>query len=89
MFPYMMDLYTVFVENVFGGFWLSVLGLACIMGFILLMGGISPFSIMTFLIIFFFAMSAGYGMEIVSIPFIVAVVIWGLFQVYKTMASSS
>jgi hypothetical protein len=62
-----MNLWDLFVGTVFGGFWLSVLGLAVILLIILAMGGISGFSILTFLLFFLACMAFGYGYPIFEI----------------------
>jgi hypothetical protein len=62
-----MDLYTLLVENVFGGFWLSVVGLGVIILIILAMGGLSGYSMLTFLTFFLICMAFGYGYVILMI----------------------
>ena len=62
-----MNLYDLLVNTVFGGFWLSVVGLAVIILIILAMGGLSGYSILTFLIFFLVCMSFGYGYVLLMI----------------------
>ena len=64
----MIDLWTLLVENIFGGFWLSVFGMIIIMALILAFGGVSVVSMVFFLLIFFVAMAMGYGYPIIIVP---------------------
>jgi hypothetical protein len=56
------DLWTIFVQYVFGGFWLAVICIALlifiIMGF---MGRISIYSTSWYILLFFLSMTLGYG----------------------------
>lgn len=84
------DLYTVFVEAVFGGFWLSVLGLAGVM-FILMgpLGGLSQFTTMHYCMIFIYAMALGYTHPLFLIPMWTALMGWTVFQIFKYINSGS
>lgn len=84
------DLYTVFVEAVFGGFWLSVLGLAIIM-FVLMgpLGGLSQFTTMHYCMIFVYAMALGYTHPLILIPIWTAMMGWTVFQIFKYINSGS
>ena len=75
-----MDLYTLFVENSFGGFWSSLVGLAFVFLLILAFGGVTGFSIGWILIIFFLTMAIGYGHPIVTIPLVIGLIAWALLQ---------
>jgi len=76
----MISIWNLFVENVFGGFWLSVAGLVLIFFLILAMGGVSIFDILTFLLFFLLAMALGYGYAIVTVPIVILIVAWAIFQ---------
>ena len=84
------DLYTVFVEAVFGGFWLSVFALALIM-FIMLgpLGGLSQFTAMYYCGIFMYAMALGYTHPLILIPMWTALMGWTVFQFFKYLNSGS
>jgi len=84
------DLYTIFVESVFGGFWLSVLGLAVVM-FILMgpIGGLSQFTVMHYCLIFVYAMALGYTNPLILIPMWTALMGWTVFQIFKYINSGS
>ena len=84
------DLYQIFVESVFGGFWLSVLGLSVIM-FILMgpIGGLSQFTTMHYCIVFVYAMSLGYTQPLIILPLWIALIGWFVFQVFKYVNSGS
>ena len=83
------DLWTILVEQVFGGFWLSTLFLMIIMGIIMVFGGVSSFTIMVYESVFLFAMLIGYGYNIVTIPLFVMLVSWAVYQFARYINSSS
>ncbi len=84
------DLYTVFVEAIFGGFCLSVLGLAVVM-FILLgpLGGLSQFTTIHYCMIFLYAMALGYTHPLILLPIWTALMGWTVFQIFKYINSGS
>jgi hypothetical protein len=78
------DLYQVFVEHVFGGFWLSVIGLMFIMFVIMaLLGGLSSWTSMTYCGLFLLAMAIGYTQPLIVIPLWAAVMFWSTTQVIR------
>jgi len=79
----MMDLYTLFIDNVFGSFWMAVVALVLINGLILVMGGVSGYSVGLFLGIFLLAMALGYGYNILTVPILIIVIVWSIFQMTK------
>jgi hypothetical protein len=64
----MMDFWTLFVENVFGGFYAAVFGLCVIFMIILMMGGVSIYTSMFFIGIFLYVMMLGNGVWIIVLP---------------------
>ena len=76
----MISIWNLLVEQVFGGFWLSVAGLALIFFLILAMGSVSIFDILTFLLFFLLAMALGYGYAIVTVPIVILITAWSVFQ---------
>lgn len=76
----MISIWNLFVEQVFGGFWLSVFGLSLIFFLIMAMGSVSIFDIVTFLLFFLLAMALGYGYAIITVPIVILVVAWSIFQ---------
>ena len=75
------DLYGVFVESVFGGFWLSIGGLAFVMFIIMaLIGGLSMWTTLTYLVFFLLAMSIGYGFGILSVVLWTILMAWSVIQ---------
>lgn len=56
------DLWTLLVVQLFGGFWLAAFGIAALL-FILMavFGRMSTLSTMNYLLVYFLAMSIGYG----------------------------
>lgn len=66
-----MDLWTLFVIEIFGGFWFAFFGLSLIMFLILMFGGVSPMTSIRFLEIWVYAMMFGYNFTLGLIIFIV------------------
>jgi len=64
----MIDLWLLFVEYVFGGFYFAIFGLSAIFLVILMLGGVSIFTALWFVGIFLFAMFLGNGTWIVVLP---------------------
>ena len=81
-FPF--DLYTLFVENVFGGFWLAIVGLAVIIFIIMAaFGRMSAFSSIIYLMLFVLAMALGYGAAWIFVLLLLVVIIYFITQVYS------
>ena len=78
-FP-MMDLWTLFVENIFGSFWIAVLFIAAIFFVILMLADVSYFTCLLFIAYFFIAMSLGYGLTVVAVIFTIGGIIYALSQ---------
>ena len=77
-----MDLYALFIENIFGGFWMAVFGLALIMMIIMISGNVSFYTIMWFEYIYLIAMGIGYGQALISVGISIIMIVVALFQ-YK------
>ena len=75
-----MDLYTLFVENSFGGFWSAIFALSFVFMLILIFGGVTGYSIGWLIIIFALTMTIGYGHPIVTIPVVIGLIAWALLQ---------
>ena len=72
------DLWTFFVEELFGGFWISVFALALIIFIIMaVLGRMSIFSCIYYELIFFLAMTLGYGYKWITV--LIGVLIVGFF----------
>ena len=75
------DLYSVFVESVFGGFWLSVAGLAFVMFVIMtIIGGLSMWTTLTYIGFFILTMAIGYTQPLIIIPLWSVLMIWSVIQ---------
>ncbi len=70
----MMSLWTLFVVEVFGSFWAAVFGLAIIMYIILVLGGTSQETCLTYNYIFILIMAIGYGQILISVLMTIATV---------------
>ncbi len=68
----MMSLWTLFVIEVFGSFWAAVFGLALIMYIILVLGGTSQDTCLTYCYIFIFIMAIAYGNLFLTIMMAIA-----------------
>jgi len=77
------DLFELFVENVFGTLWIAIASLAFVQFLILALGGVSSYSMMLFVGIFLLAMTLGSGYLIVSVPIILGIVAWTVFQIKR------
>lgn len=84
-----LNLWDVFVDYVFGSFWISILALCLVMFIILLLGNISAWTALTYQGLFIMAMSIGYGQAIVTIPLWVGAMSWSVFQILQYMNTSS
>ena len=75
------DLWTLFVDNVFGGFWIAVLGLSLVIFIIMgVLGRISIYSTTWYILMFVLAMTLGYGFVTLNILITLALVIAFLFS---------
>lgn len=81
----MMDLWTLFVDNIFGSFWVAILFIVLFFFIILMLGGISYYSITLFIAYFLLAMSLGYGYSLISFFIIAFGIIYLGYGVYKVM----
>jgi hypothetical protein len=63
-FP-MLNLWDLFVEQLFGSFWLAVAFISLIFFIILMLGGVSYYTVIIFLIYFVLGMAIGYGYPII------------------------
>lgn len=72
-----LDLYGLFVENVFGGFWISVFGFILLFFIIMVvLGGMNWFSWFSLSLLFSFAMVLGYGYTAITVLFAVGLLYW-------------
>ena len=85
---YIPNLFDIFVTDLFGGFWLSIICLSLIFGLIMMLGGVSPYSIMTFDILFLLSMTLGYGVPIITVFVVAGLVIWSVLQITKFLSGT-
>jgi len=74
-----LDLYTLFVEMIFGSFWFAVIGLVLVIFIIMLMGRMSIYTTMWYILMFIVAMTLGSGYVIINIMitlFLLVSVMW-------------
>jgi hypothetical protein len=81
-FP-MIDLWTLFVEYLFGNFWIAIFFIALLFFVILMLGGISYYTVIIFMMYYFLAMSIGYGNSLLTVPIAVFATIYCIYQVFR------
>ena len=79
----LMNLWDIFVEQMFGAFWPAVLFLAIIFFLILMLGGISLYTVIIFESYFILAMSIGYGYPLLVFPLLAGSLIYATWQIFK------
>jgi len=79
----LMNLWDLFVEQIFGSFWAAVIFIAVIFFIILMLGGISFYTVIIFEAYFIMAMGIGYGYPIFVFPILVVSVLYLTWQVFK------
>jgi hypothetical protein len=63
-----LDLYSLFVNYVFGGFWMSVIGIALVLFIIMgVLGRISIYTTTLYVIMFVYVMALGSGTQIIQV----------------------
>lgn len=81
-FP-MMNLWDVFVEQLFGSFWMAVAFISIFFFIILMLGGISYFTVIIFMMYFLLAMTIGYGYPLIPAGLATFGTVYVLFQGFK------
>lgn len=76
-----VDLYALFVEQVFGGFWISTVALAGLIMIIFMLGGVSMWTGLIYDGVFLLCMGIGWGTSIISIFISVAVLFYFFMEV--------
>lgn len=79
----MFNPWDIFVENIFGAFWPAVIFIAVFFFIILMLGGISFYTVLIFEAYFIMAMAIGYGYPILVFPVLVGGIIYFIWQVFK------
>lgn len=76
------DLWTFFVEQLFGGFWLAVLGIAIIIFIILaVLGRVGRLSSMLLVMFYFLCMVIGYGYRWLTVLIGFAFTVWCYIEI--------
>lgn len=81
-FP-MINLWELFVENLFGSFWLAVAFIALIFFVILMLGGISYYTVIIFMIYYLLAMTIGYGYPLITAVIAIFGTMYLIYQTFK------
>jgi hypothetical protein len=83
-FP-MLNLWELFVEQIFGSFWVAVLFIMLIFFIILMLGGISFYTVLIFMIYFITAMAIGYGYPLITLGVATFGTLYCIFQIIRWM----
>lgn len=71
-----LDLWSLFVVNIFGGFYVAVIGLGLLMFIIMgVLGRMSIYSATWYVVMFWLAMSLGYGLITINILVSLAILV--------------
>ena len=63
-----LDLWTLFVTGVFGGYWMAVVGIMLVLFIVMgVLGRISIYSVTWYCLMFFLAMTLGYGFILLNV----------------------
>lgn len=81
-FP-MINLWDLFVEYTFGSFWIAVFFIALIYFILLMLGGISYYTVIIFMLYYFTAMAIGYGYPLITVGITVFALVYMMFQIFK------
>ena len=80
-----IDLYSILVEQVIGGFILTVLVLAAVIFLIMgVMGKMSGTSVIYYILLFFMAMLTGWGYRMFAILIAFVLLIWLYLEIKST-----
>jgi hypothetical protein len=82
-FTQMINLWDLFVEQMFGSFWAAVIFLMIIFMILLALGGISLYTNIIFNLYFILAMAIGYGYPLFVFPLILGAFLYFMFQAIK------
>ena len=85
----MMSLWTLFVVEIFGSFWAATFGLAILMYIILVMGGTSQDTCLTYSFVFILFLAIGYGQVLISILMTIATVFLNLLVLPRMINRAS
>ena len=83
----MIDLWTLLVVDIFGSFWLAVLGLCALMWIIFVMGKVSTLTTFNFLSIFVLSMALGYGYMLYGMLLYMLIIAMHILVIPRTLNS--
>jgi len=76
-----LDLFSLFVQYTFGGFWMAVLGLALLIFIIMgVLGRMSIYSVTWYVVMFILAMTLGYGYVTLNVFITLALIVAFIFS---------
>ena len=81
-FP-MLNLWDLFIEQLFGSFWLAVGFISLIFFIILMLGGISYYTVIIFMLYFLLAMTIGYGYPLIAAGIAIFGTMYAVYQAFK------
>ena len=83
----MISLWELLVVNMFGSFWLAVIGIAFVMYIMMVIGKISQVTSFNFLSLFILSMAIGYTYLIVAILITMLILVVHLFAIPRIINS--
>jgi len=82
-----IDLWTLLVVNLFGSFWMAVIGIAFVMYIIMVICKVSQVTTLNFLSIFILSMAIGYAYAFIAILITMLLLIVHLFAIPRLINS--
>lgn len=83
----MIDLWTLLVVNLFGSFWMAVIGIAFVMYLIMVICKVSQVTTLNFLSIFTLSMAIGYAYAFIAILITMLLLVVHLFAIPRLISS--
>ncbi len=83
----MIDLWTLLVVNLFGSFWMAVIGISVMMYIIMVIGKVSQVTTINFLSIFILSMAIGYAYAPIAIIITMLLLVVHLFAIPRLINS--
>ena len=83
----MIDLWELLVVDMFGSFWLAVIGICFAMYIIMVVGRVSQVTILNFLSIFVLSMAIGYAYAFIAIIITMLILVVHIFAIPRIINS--
>lgn len=83
----MIDLWVLLVVNIFGSFWMAVIGITAMMYFIMMIGKVSQVTTINFLSLFLLSMAIGYSYSLFAVLITILLFMVHLFAIPRLINS--